>query len=186
VPFEALLEAKCCPLLDRYLAKNLDAAPSSDCSYFHNTAHRRTRSGYYELYIPAPPDTERSKAMFCHIATRNFFAWLLGKPLVGHHLGGALVTLLASMNDFREEGSINEQDILDYVDEQGYADMRNQPDYALAILYFAEHFRFRDVWVDAYAHCAGMYEILSQSTEYEVYLSYETSCIVHADSFLAY
>jgi len=129
-------------------------------------------SGCYELYIPAPPTAERGKAMFYHIATRNFFAWLLGKSLVGDHLGGTLVTLLYSMNNFRNADSNNEQEILDYMDKEGYADMRNQPDYALAILYFAEHFRFRNVWIDAYAHCVGMYELLSRSTEYEVCLLY--------------
>jgi hypothetical protein len=111
--------------------------------------------------------------MFYHIATRNFFAWMLGKSMVGFHLGGALVTLLNNMNDFRSKQTDNIRDILDYMDEEGYGDMRSQPDYALAILYFAEHFRFRDLWIDAYAHCAGMNERLFQSTEYEV----RRSCI---------
>ena len=172
MPFDTLLHANCGPLLDRYLAQGSAASPSLDSRFYEDVEYRPAMSGCYELYIPAPPTAERGKAMFYHIATRNFFAWLLGKSLVGDHLGGTLVTLLYSMNNFRNADSNNEQEILDYMDKEGYADMRNQPDYALAILYFAEHFRFRNVWIDAYAHCVGMYELLSRSTEYEVCLLY--------------
>lgn len=165
IPFDALLLANCEPLLDRHL---VEASSLSNHSFYHAAEYRRGESGFYELYIPAPPSAERAKAMFYHIATRNFFAWLMGKPLVGNHLGGALVNLLNSMTDYRGSLSNNEQDILDYMDQEGYADMRNQPDYALAILYFADHFHFKNIWIDAYAHCAGMYEHLNKSIEYEV------------------
>lgn len=43
------------------------------------------------------------------------------------------------------------QDILDYMDEQGYADMRNQHDHVLAILFFAGHFRFQILWIDLHS-----------------------------------
>jgi hypothetical protein len=77
------------------------------------------------------------------------------------------------MDDFRAEGSNNVQDIQDYMDEQGYRNMTDHPDYALAILYFAEHFQLSNFWMDAYAHCVKMYEVLYQSTEYEVCLVYQ-------------
>ena len=67
-------------------------------------------------------------------------------------------------------GEDNVQDILDYMDEEGYADMRNQPDHALAVLFFAEHFRFKDLWIDAFAHCTGMQEKLPGSLGFEVRL----------------
>jgi len=72
------------------------------------------------------------------------------------------------MNEFRSSGEDNVQGIIDYVDEEGYADMRNAPDHALAILYFAEHFRFRNLWIDAFAHCTGMNERLIVSPGFEV------------------
>ena len=64
------------------------------------------------------------------------------------------------MYEFRSEGEDNVQAVLDYTDMEGYADMRNVPDHALAILFFAEHFQFRDLWIDAFAHCAGINDIL--------------------------
>ncbi len=103
-----------------------------------------------------------------HIATRNFFAWLFDKSLVGNHLGGALVGLLNSMNEFRSPGEDNIQEIMDYMDEEGYADLRNQPDYALASLFFAEHFHFNDLYINAFAHCAGMNKNLIFSAGFEV------------------
>lgn len=87
---------------------------------------------------------------------------------MGSHLGGALVGLFNSMNEFRSDDADNEMDILDYMDEEGYSDMRNSPDHALAILYFAEYFHFRDIWIDAFAHCTGMNEQLPDSTEFDV------------------
>ncbi len=76
--------------------------------------------------------------------------------------------LLNSMNEFRSPGEDNVQAIMDYMDEEGYAEMRNQPDHALAILFFAEHFHFKDLWVDAFAHCTGMNERLISCPGFEV------------------
>jgi hypothetical protein len=87
--------------------------------------------------------------------------------LVGTHLGGALVGLLNSMNEFRSVGQDNVQAIMDYMDEEAYADMRNSPDHALAVLFFAEHFQFKDLYVDAFAHCCGMHDKLFLSSGYE-------------------
>lgn len=167
VPFEALLATGCYPLLDRFLVESVPQSPASegsDDSGFFGHAHSRR----YDLYIPAPATAEREQAFLYHIATRNFFAWIFGKPLVGTHLGGSIVGLLNSMNEFRDEGEDNVQAILDYLEGEVYADMRNSPDHALAILYFAEHFRFRDMWIDAFAHCCGMNDILITSIGFDV------------------
>lgn len=172
MPFETLLHFNCGPLLDRCLAQDFVPPQSPESSFYDDVEYKPAKSGCYELYIPAPPTAEPAQALLYHIATRNFFAWLLRKPLVGHHLGGTLVTLLNSMNDFRAMGSNTVQDFRDYMDDQGYTNMTDQPDYALAILYFAEHFQFTNFWMDAYAHCVRMYEVLPQSAEYEVSLLY--------------
>jgi hypothetical protein len=111
---------------------------------------------------------EGGQAMLHRISTRNFFAWLLGKPLVGPHLGEALVGLLKKMEEFRSTAVENVADILHFMKEEGYSDMGNRTDYALAVLYFAEHFRFRDLWIQAFAHSVGMSEKLFGSSEYEV------------------
>ncbi|KAH8595623.1 hypothetical protein B0O99DRAFT_686614 [Bisporella sp. PMI_857] len=168
VPMDALLATNCRRLLDRFLFQSSTDSPisessnsSADNNYFSASPRK------YELYIPAPSTTDRGQAFFCHVATRNLFAWILGKPLVGSHLGGAMVGLLNSMNEFRSTGEDNVQAIMDYMDSERYADIRNSPDHALAILFFAEHFQFKDMWIDAFAHCVGMHEKLASSPDFE-------------------
>lgn len=90
------------------------------------------------------------------------------KPLVGKRLGDALVDLYERMNDLRPDREWNEDDFLAYIDNQGYTDFRDCCDHALAVLRFAEKFEFRELWTDAFVHCAGMWEQLDMSAEFEV------------------
>jgi hypothetical protein len=159
-------------LLDRFLVRDFAESPISDLSNSEDGGYfDQPNGGKFEMYIPPPPAAERGQIFLYHMATRNFFAWIFGKSLVGSHLGGALVGLLNSMMEFRPMGEDNVQDILNYMDEEGYADMRSQPDHALAVLFFAEHFRFKDLWIDAFAHCTGMHEKLAGSPGFEVRLN---------------
>ncbi|CZR66173.1 uncharacterized protein PAC_16074 [Phialocephala subalpina] len=167
LPMEALIQANCYPLIKRFLFEDLDESAISDISSQDGSNFTQDSKKTYELYIPAPADVERGEAFLYHTATRNLFAWIFGKPLVGNHLGGALVGLLNSMVEFRSLGEDNIEAIMDYMDEEGYADMRNSPDHALAILFFAEHFHFKDLWIDAFAHCSGMNERLPNSPGFE-------------------
>ncbi|KAL3419376.1 hypothetical protein PVAG01_09598 [Phlyctema vagabunda] len=167
VPLDAIVAANCQPLLERFLVQKRSESPRSDPSRHRVSSSHGEHSRTIELYIPAPYSTERGDAYIHHMATRNFFAWICGKSLVGPQLGSALVELLMSMEEWRNEGQDNIHDIMTYMDEEGYSDINSQPDHALAILYFAEHFRFRDMYIDAFAHCVGMYDSLVFSTGYE-------------------
>lgn len=173
---EGLLATHCKPLLDRFLFQASEGSPVSEDS-FEDNYFSPTGKRIHELYVPPPPDADRKEAFLYHIATRNFFAWIFGKSLVGNHLGAALVGLLNRMSQFRSPGEDNVQAIMDYMDEEGYADMRNQPDHALGILFFAEHFHFRDLWIDAFAHCTGMNERLINSPGFEVGQTFPASSI---------
>ncbi|PBP24365.1 hypothetical protein BUE80_DR004660 [Diplocarpon rosae] len=175
IPLDAIIHQRCRPLLDRFLHDTLGELPALEFGNESDFEHASDRT--YELYIPAPPNADRGEAFLYHTATRNFFAWMFGKSLAGVHLGGALVGLLNSMNEFRSMGEDNVQEIMDYMDEEGYADMRNAPDHALAVLYFAEHFRIRDLWLDAFAHCTGMNEYLTISPGFE-FTSRKTRALV--------
>ena len=166
---DALLQARCLPLLDRFMQQDFDGSPLSEYSSSEDGGYfSQPNSRQYDIYIPPPPNTDRGQTFLYHMATRNFFAWVFGKSLVGTHLGGALVGLLNSMIEFRSEGEDSVQDLLDYMDEEGYADLRSSPNHALAVLFFAEHFHFKDLWVDAFAHCTGMHERLAASPGFEV------------------
>jgi hypothetical protein len=151
--------------LNRFLDRNDDKSLISEASDFEGDD---LRAGCYEMYIPAPASAGRAQSMLYHVATRNLFAWIFGQSLVGPRLSDAIIGLLHSMNEFRSENADNVEDILDYMDNEGYADMRGHPTYALAILNFAEHFHFRDLYIDAFSHCVGMIEDLSDNLDYEV------------------
>jgi hypothetical protein len=121
-----------------------------------------------ELYIPAPGEVSRTDAFDWHITTRNFFAFVLGKPLVGCHLGKTLVQLQERIRIVRPGNLENHQDLVSYLNQQGYMDFVECADYALAMLYYAEHYKLRDIWIDAFAHCVGMNESLALCAELEV------------------
>ncbi|CAD0112681.1 unnamed protein product [Aureobasidium uvarum] len=120
----------------------------------------------YELYIPTPEDAMREEAYRWHITTRNFFAYITKKPLVGSKLGRTFVDLMERIQLFCPDKTSNNQDFLSYAHQQGYSKFVNRPDYALAFLNFAEEFRLRDLWIDAFAHCVGMNDQLDLSPEF--------------------
>ena len=95
---------------------------------------------------------------------------------MGDRLGDALVSLLERMNEYRPDEGENQDDVLGYIDGQEYSDFRECPDHALAVLQFAEKFHLRDLWTDAFVHCAGMYNELSTSAEFEVSHLSESRC----------
>lgn len=155
VPFACLLSAKCEPLIERYR----DRSTSEEDAFQH---------GRVELYIPAPQTGSRSQALEYHIGIRNFFAWVCRRSVVGEHLGNALVTLVHSMHEFRGDDVDNIQDLLGYLDEEGYLDMRKHPNHALAILLLAENLQLRGLYIHSLAHCMGMNEKLYKCPEYSV------------------
>ncbi|KAF3000719.1 hypothetical protein E8E13_003196 [Curvularia kusanoi] len=122
--------------------------------------------GVVNLFIPAPEYASRQDSFRWHITTRNFFAFLLGKPLVGYHMGQCFVDLQERIQFFRSGHGDNHQDFLQYAEDQGYRDFAECTDYALASLFYAEAYKLRDAWIDAFAHCVGMNESLSLSPEY--------------------
>ncbi|KAF2867823.1 hypothetical protein BDV95DRAFT_162631 [Massariosphaeria phaeospora] len=170
VPFRVLRESKCGSMFSLCFAQ-ITPAPGSN-----SPRSKRISSGLntpvssantVELYIPAPDEATREAAFQWHITTRNFFAYILNKPLVGNHMGQSLMALQERMQLFRSGQIDNFQDLLLYAEQQGYRDLVDCPDYALAMLFYAEHYKLRDIWIDAFAHCVGMNNRLSVSKEFE-------------------
>lgn len=127
-----------------------------------------TRSKTYEVFIPSPEDYMREEAFTWHITTRNFFAFLFNKPLVGAHLGKAFVDLHDRLRLFRAEHGDIQKDMSAYLGNVGYLNFGHHADYALAVLYYAEHLQSRELWIDAFCHCVGMNDIVCASSEFEV------------------
>ncbi|KAF2271185.1 hypothetical protein CC78DRAFT_450667, partial [Lojkania enalia] len=170
VPFHALIRKNCGSMFSLCFAhmtptlgtnfqtsRNVSVGPSQPMPI----------TNAYHLFIPAPEAISREAAFQWHITTRNFFAYVCGKPLVGQHLGQALVSLQERMYLFRSGQINNEQDFLEYAEEQGYRDLVDCPDYSLAMLFYAEHFQCLNVWIDAFAHSVGMNNSLVLSSEFE-------------------
>lgn len=164
VPFSALLEAKCHPLIQRFIAWEGGYVPSS---LELNQWSRKNPTRKVELYIPPPPTTDKTQAFHYHLATRNLFAWVFRRSIVGASLGGACIELLHSMHEFRAGTENNVADMMDYFDEEGYLGMTDQPNHALAMLQLAEFFEFRELYTRAFAHCVGMSDRLSTSLSYQ-------------------
>ncbi|KZM19770.1 uncharacterized protein EKO05_0004179 [Ascochyta rabiei] len=169
IPFRALRQKKCSSMLDICYAQ-IASRDGSHVQQLMSMASSLVLSnrepGIVNLFIPAPDDTSRQDSFKWHVTTRNFFAFLLGKPLVGHQMGQTFVDLQERLHLFRSGAVNNHEDFLQYAEDQGYRDFSECTDYALASLFYAEQYKLRDAWVDAFAHCVGMNESLSLSPEY--------------------
>jgi hypothetical protein len=171
IPFRALRQKKCSTMLNvcyAQIASRNGSEVQQLMSISSSLILPNRELGIVHLFIPAPDDTSRQDSFKWHVTTRNFFAFLLGKPLVGYQMGQAFVDLQERLQLFRSELVNNHEDFLQYAEDQGYRDFAECTDYALASLFYAETYKLRHVWIDAFAHCVGMNESLSLSPEYAV------------------
>lgn len=124
----------------------------------------------HELYMPAPPGLGLEDIFQHHVTTRNFFAWLYNRPLVGRTLGKTLVELKGRIDAYRPDDSLqNSLEVVSYAEHQRYLDFRECVDHAVAALYLAEKLQIEDLWVDAFSHCVGMsHRGLRSGIEYAV------------------
>lgn len=91
---------------------------------------------------------------------------MFDRPIVGSRLGPALIALHERLNQARDQPAQNAQDMMGYIESQGYADFRDNPDHSLGMLVYAEHFKITDLWTDAFVHCAGQYNELSHCLDW--------------------
>ncbi|KAK0994955.1 hypothetical protein LTS01_006886 [Friedmanniomyces endolithicus] len=150
-----------------------DGASDSGYASSHTT---KATGEQYELYIPAPADAKRGQAYTYHLTTRNFFAYATRKPVVGERLGSALSDLLERMREWLPKTAAL-ANFTNYCEEQGYSNVAGNVDYALACLALAEHAKLKDLWVESFVHCVGMFEKLHLSPEFEC-LSNTTKALI--------
>ncbi|OCK82152.1 hypothetical protein K432DRAFT_349573 [Lepidopterella palustris CBS 459.81] len=169
VPFKVLQKSNCGAMFSLCFAQMSPSTPGCppQPSSLSETIAPDSTQNICELYIPAPDESSREASFQWHLTTRNFFAFVFRKPLVGSCLGKSLIDLQERMHLFRSGQINNHEDFLAYADDAGYRSFVDCPDYALAMLYYSEHYQLRELWVDAFAHCVGMNERLCLSTEFE-------------------
>jgi hypothetical protein len=103
-------------LVEKSLISTLPASPYAEEEY-------STESDESYLYLHAPQHLSRDESFAYHVTTRNFFAWLMGAPIVGYDPVSALLSLKDRMDIWRDEGSDNLKAICDYIQDQGYGDV---------------------------------------------------------------
>lgn len=96
--------------------------PASSTPPSYDTMDYQSEKNCSFLYLPAPAGLSGDEIYVYHLTTRNFFAWLLGVPLVGTDPVSALLDLKMRMDVWRDQGSGNFGALFDYVKEQGYGD----------------------------------------------------------------
>jgi hypothetical protein len=188
VPYSALLEANCKLLIDNFGSRAQSRSngvneyeDTNGVGYLENPTRDRI-----ELFIPAPAESDKRCSYDHHLATRNLFAFIFRRPVVGECLGSALVALMHSLQQFRTSEVDNVQDLMSYIDGEGYSNLNGQPTYALAMLRLAETFQLRDLYIDAFAHCCGMSDQLFLTPEYQVSSVSRRAAIVFADRTIAF
>jgi hypothetical protein len=126
IPYDILLSSGCQPLVQQCLVSMLnisspDHVVSKPLAYgsVHYSVSQDTRS---YLYLYPPEGLSRAEGYSYHITTRNFFAWLLGVPLVGTDPVSALLDLKARMDIWRNPDANNFEAVFEYARQQAYGD----------------------------------------------------------------
>jgi len=126
IPYDILLSSECQPLVQQCLVSMLNISSpghivSKPLVYgsVNYSVSQHTRS---YLYLYPPEGLSRAESYSYHITTRNFFAWLLGVPLVGTDPVSALLDLKARMDIWRNPDANNFKAVFEYARQQAYGD----------------------------------------------------------------
>ena len=183
LPFSTLLAAQCHPLVEHFIARDMSTLANVPGTHDNTTLQpmptppplatldywsRAHLLGRVDLYIPPPLEADKDQVYSYYLAIRNLFAWIFRRPVVGEHLGSALAGLFSAMREFRQASADNAQDLMCYLEDEGYLAVSGQPEYALALLHLAETMHMRDLYITSFAHCVGMYNELFIGTEHQV------------------
>ena len=130
IPYDFLLYSSCRPLIDHSMTAGLQTSlyhPGSTTppSYDNLSDTLSHESSYCSIHLDAPSDMSRVERYNYHITTRNFFAWLVGAPLVGTDPVSALLDLKIRMDVWRDPGADNFGALYQYVQEQSYGDFED-------------------------------------------------------------
>lgn len=168
ISYSRLLKSKCFPLINQLLV-------TRKCSgkQLRHASQKHEVSRPAELHIRVPPThlTGSKSDLHFRLEIRNLLAWVFQRPVVGDSLGSALIGLMYSMQQCRDADEDGIHDLRRYLKSQGYSNLANNPDHALALLRLSETFKMRQEYVRAFAHSVGMSDRLFRSPDYEVFVA---------------
>ena len=122
----------------------------------------------YEIYFPPPTDGTKMEILRHHITTRNVFALLCNKAIVGLSFYQALIDLLERLQMYLPLETDCASLMIDYLTSNGLSDIRNDPASAAGLLAWSEEptVRWAEGWREAFVHCVGMYNKVTSATEF--------------------
>jgi hypothetical protein len=114
----------------------------------------------YELVFDPPAHLDRIQTIKHQIVTRNVFAVIYGKSLVGLDLRQALIDVHQRLKEYLSKTTDVTQVMVNYVCRKGFDDVRHNHRNATAMLAWAgsDGVRWVEGWREFFTHCAGMYD----------------------------
>ena len=132
------------PKLTDLLDKGLVQAEGSKKSQLTGVQH--------ELYIDARSGGTKVDVLRHHVTTRNFFAFMLRKPLVGFTFYQALVDLHARLEEYLPPEVETSVALQSYLVMIGLVNVSNEPRAAAGLLAWSEDVRWNNGWREAYVN----------------------------------
>ena len=122
----------------------------------------------YEIHFPAPSDSSRTDMLRYHITTRNFFALLLARPLVGLTFYQALMDLNERIRLYMPGDPNCALIIIKCLMENNLHNVCNDPAAAAGLLAWSEDEEvcWQEGWREGFVHCSGMYAQLQNLPEF--------------------
>ncbi len=106
----------------------------------------------YKLYIDSCSGGSKVDVLRYHVTTRNFFAFLLRRPLVGFTFYQALVDLHERLEEYLSPNIDCAVALQSYLVMIGLVNVSNEPRAAAGLLAWSEDVRWNDGWREAYVH----------------------------------
>ena len=122
----------------------------------------------YEIFFPAPPNSGKLEILRYHVTTRNVFALLMNKPIVGLTFYQGLVDLHERLMSYLPAETDCAGLIIKYLLVNGLNDVRNDPVAAAGLVAWSEdvEVRWQEGWLEGFVHCFGMYGLLTILPEF--------------------
>ena len=121
----------------------------------------------HEIHFPAPENASRTELLRHHITTRNLFAFLLSKPLVGLTYYQALTDLHERLMLYMPKVVDCAQLMIQYLNRNHLQNVTNDPAAAAGLFAWIENgnIAWQEGWREAFVHCVGMYHDMRNLSE---------------------
>ena len=137
----------------------------------------------YELFFPAPLEATAVEKLRHHLTTRNVFALIFRKALVGFNVFQTLRDIHERLQLYMVPDCDNAAIIIDYIVAHRLDDVRAEPASAAGLLAWCETsaVRWSEGWREAFVHCSGMYAQLKSTSEFLDVSQFSRTLLDHAN-----